>query len=248
MDKMTCSICNNTLSGRYYVDAWDNKICESHFNKDAVHCTSCSAFTRSENVLTDGRVLCKTCFGSAIKKGDSFENLKKFVVSSLFNAGFNDLRMEDITFEIVTTQKMAEIRNEPVNVQFKGYTYSTVTTSTTAGILSGIKSSQTFIHKIYILTHLNKEEFAATLAHEILHAWLTQNGIKMSKKLEEGFCNIGCYVIYTYLPGAIAKMYLKSLHENPDPIYGDGFREMFGHFKRLGWQEQIKNVREKKYV
>ena len=237
---MICYICHKLLIGRYFIDVWGNKMCESHLNKNVVHCVSCSAFTQREYTLEDGRVLCKTCYGAAIKPGDSIENVKNFVINCLFNIGFSDLRLEDITYEIVTAQKMAEIRKKPVNTQIKGFTYSNITITT-----FGKSTSKKFVHNIYILTHLANVDFAGTLAHEMLHAWLTQNEIKMSQKLEEGFCNMGNYLMYSSMSGELAKMLLKSLRENPDPIYGDGFREMFEHFKRLGWKELIKNVKEK---
>lgn len=242
---MICNICNKPLTGSYLVDVWNNKICEAHFNKDAVHCDSCTAFTRKEHVLPDGRVLCKTCYGSVIKSGDSIENVKNFVVNALFKAGFYDLRIEDISFEIVTAQKMAEIRRTPIDLQVKGFTWSNVTTSSLYGILTTRKE---FKHIIYMLTHLTNVEFAGTLAHEMLHAWLTQNGVIMSQKKVEGFCNMGSYLVYSSMQGEFAKMQLKSLHESPDLIYGDGFREMHAHYERLGWKELIEKVRNKRIV
>ena len=225
---MICCICNKPLTGRYLIDVWDNEICEAHLDKDAVHCASCSAFSKREHSLTDGRILCKRCFGDAIKPGDSIEKVKTSVIHALYNVGFNDLRIQDVFLEIVSAQRLAEIRKEPINMNFKGFTISNITTSRLYGILT---TSRKFKHNIYFLTHLTNVEFAGTLAHELLHAWLTQNGVKMPQKQTEGFCNMGAYLMYSSMQGENAKMQLKSLHESPDPIYGDGFREMFGHFK-----------------
>ena len=238
---MNCCICNKLLIGSYMYDVWDNKMCESHFNKDVVHCSSCTAFTKREHILPDGRVLCKRCFEDAIKSGDSIEKIKTFVINALRNAGFNDLRIQDISFEIVTAQRLAEIRKAPVDLKIKGFTSSNLNTIT----LYGFSTSKKFRHNIYVLTHLVDTEFAGTLAHEFLHAWLFQNSVKMSHKLDEGFCNMGSYLIYRSIPGAFAKMQLKFLYESTDPIYGDGFREMYAHFKRLGWKEMIRKVKRK---
>jgi hypothetical protein len=150
--------------------------------------------------------------------------------------------LEDITIEIVTAQRLAEIRKSPVNMGNKGITLSKTTIST--GLLSG--KSQKFTHTIYILTHLTKVEFAGTLAHEMLHAWLVQNGVKMSPKMTEGLCNMGTYLMYNSLASSLTKVLLKSIQESPDPIYGDGFREVFALFEEWGWAELIKKVRENK--
>jgi len=246
---MICSICSKPLIGNYLVDIWDNKMCEVHFNKDAVHCDSCTAFTRKEHLLPDGRVLCKSCFDIAVKSGDSIEKIKTFVIKSLYQVGFSDLRIDDIcSIEIVTAQRLAEFRKEQIDVQTKGFTYSTVITSTSFGVFGIKNTTQEFKHNIYILTHLTKTEFAGTLAHELLHAWLFQNGIKMSSKMTEGFCNMGTYLMYSSMPDEFSKMYLKSLHEDTDTIYGDGFREMFEDFERLGWKKLIEKVRNKGIV
>lgn len=236
---MKCHICNKPLAGKYYFDSWDNKICESHINNDAVHCSSCTGFTKKDIVLPDGRVLCNVCMSIAIKPNDSIEAAKKSVINALTKVGFDDLRIEDISIEIVSAQRLAEIRKSPVNLQNKGLTQSVTTTS--FGFLSG--KNQQFRHTIYMLTHLTKIEFAGTLAHEMLHAWQTQNGIKMSPKLTEGLCNMGAYLMYNTLASSLTKIYLKALHESPDPIYGDGFREVYAQFEELGWSELIRKVR-----
>ena len=238
---MNCHICNEPLTAGYYQDAWDNRMCESHLHKDAVHCYSCTAFTKKEHELSDGRVLCKRCYEVAVKPGDSIETIKTFVIKALFKAGFNDLSINDISFEIVSAKRLAEIRKKPVDIHIKGYTVSNVNTST----LYGIRTSQKCRHTIYMLTHLTKEEFAGTLAHEMLHVWQTQNSVNMSHKNKEGFCNMGTYLVYSSMSGTFTKIQLKNLHESKDMIYGDGFREMYSHFERLGWKKLIENVRRK---
>ena len=239
---MNCHICSKSLVGAYLIDAWDNKMCESHFGKGVVHCSSCTAFTKREHVVSDGRVLCKRCYDATIKPGDSIEKIKTFVTKSLYNTGFSDLRIEDISLEIVSAQKLADLQKMPVNLDNKGFTLSNVTTSSLYGVLT---TKQKFDHTIYMLTHLTSVEFAGTLAHEMLHAWLTQYNVNMPQKKMEGFCNMGTYLIYSSIKGTFAKMQLKFLHESADPIYGDGFREMYEHFKRLGWNELIADVRRK---
>jgi hypothetical protein len=181
---------------------------------------------------------------NAIKPGDSIEFIKSSVVNTLNKAGFDDLRTEDISIEIVSAEKMAEIRKSSVNIQNKGLTLSNMISS--FGLLSG--KNQKFRHTVYMLTHLTKIEFAGVLAHETLHAWQVQNNIKMSSKLTEGLCNMGTYLIYQTMPSSLTKIYLKILHESSDPIYGDGFREVYAHFEELGWQDLIRKIRENKTI
>jgi hypothetical protein len=178
----------------------------------------------------------------AVKPGDSVEPIRNAVIKALSKVGFDDLRIEDITsIEIVSAGKMAELYQSPTN--HRGLTLSR--TATSFGLLGG--KSQTFQHTIYMLTHLTKIEFAGVLAHEMLHAWQTQNGINMSPKSMEGLCNLGSYLMYQTLASSLTKICLRNLHENPDPVYGDGFREMHGYLEELGWSDLIKSVRENKF-
>lgn len=240
---MECHICHKPLVGRYYIDSWEHKICESHLNTDVVFCSSCTGFTKKDITLADGRILCSICMGIALKPGDPVDPVMKAVVNALFKVGFDDLRMGEINaVEIVSAGKMAELRKSPVNLHNKGLALSNVSTS--FGMLGG--RTQKMQHTIYILSHLTKIEFAGTLAHEMLHVWQTQNGIFLSPKLTEGLCNMGSYLMYNTLASSLTKIYLKNLSENPDPIYGDGFREIYRYFEELGWRGLIKSIRENK--
>ena len=245
---MDCYICEKTITGKYYVDGWDHKICESHLNNEAVFCSSCKGFTKKEHILPDGRILCYACMSIAIKPNDSIELIKKSVINALNKVGFDDLRMEDISIETTSAQKMADIRQSPVNLQNKGLTLSKTTSSISFGFFNGKGTSRKFKHTIYMLTHLTKIEFAGTLAHEMLHAWQVQNGIQMSPKMTERLCNMGTYLMYNTLSNSLTKRLLNGLHESTDPIYGDGFREVHAHFQEWGWSELIRNVREDKLV
>ena len=57
---------------------------------------------------------------------------------------------------------------------------------------------------------------------------------------------MGSYLVYITMAGSLNKLYLKQLHENPDPVYGDGFREMYRYFEELDWKRLIQCVRERK--
>ena len=63
--------------------------------------------------------------------------------------------------------------------------------------LFGEITSQSY--HIYILSNLHKVVFNAVLAHELLHTWLYDNQINLSPLAEEGFCNLGRYIIYNNL-------------------------------------------------
>ena len=222
---MNCYICNNIIVGKYFVDSFDRKICARHLNKDVVPCSSCSGFAKKDHPLPDGRFLCSTCMGMSIKTGDNIEQIRTNVVNALNKVGFDDLRKEDITVEVVSAQKISEISKTPINTNNRGFVRSTFSDTASGGRL--------FKHSIYILTHLIRIEFAGALAHEMLHAWQVQNGVSMSPKKTEGFCNLGTALMWGDQSCTYSKLYWQNIYNSPDPIYGEGLREMYALAQKM---------------
>ncbi len=243
---MNCSICNSPLTGMYYQDQWGNKICQSHMdNKEVTFCASCGAFVRDSNNTGDGRSLCASCMATVISTAEQVAPLKKYVLRKLMDAGvmFNDKFLDGVTIEIVSPQQMAAIRNQPINYENKGLT-KTVSRSTIGGRLFGFKDK--LEHHIYMLSYLPKIEFAAVLAHEILHIWQHENGIQLPPMKCEGLCNLGAYLIYESMSAQKASYYKKMMLESKDPIYGDGFRLIFSEYEKYGYDDLFEIAKEHK--
>lgn len=243
---MKCLICNSTITGQYYQDYWGNKVCQSHIdNHEVTFCISCGSFVRIGDVTGDGRTLCESCMASVISDAEQVDKLKKYVLRKFMDIGvfFNDKFLDSVSIDIVSPQKMSEIRKQPINFQNKGLTH-TCSLNTLGGKLFGFKDK--FKHHIYILSYLPKIEFAATLAHEVLHIWQIENGIQLPPLKCEGLCNMGSYIIYENMTAQKASYYKKTLMESPDPIYGDGFRLVYGIAEQYGLEELFKMAKNNK--
>lgn len=243
---MNCLVCNSTITGQYYIDYWGNKVCQSHIdNHEVTFCASCGSFVRIGDSTGDGRSLCNSCMASVISDAEQIDKLKKYVLRKFMDIGvqFNDKFLSSVNIEIVSPQKMAEIRKQPINFQNKGLT-QTYSQNTLGGKLLGFKDK--YKHHIYMLSYLPKIEFAATLAHEILHIWQIENGIQLPPLKCEGLCNIGSYIIYENMSAQKASYYKKSLMESPDPIYGDGFRLIYSIYEQCGLEELFEIARNYK--
>lgn len=243
---MKCIVCHNTISGPYYRDYWGNQVCRSHVdNKEVTFCASCGAFVRAGDSTGDGRSLCDSCMASVISGAEQVDKLKKYVLHKFMDVGvlFEERFLDSVDIEIVSPQRMAEIRRQPVNFQNKGLT-QTSSRNTLGGKLLGFKDK--FSHHIYMLSYLPRIEFAATLAHEILHVWQIENGIQLPPLKCEGLCNIGSYMIYENMSAQKASYYKKNLMESPDPIYGDGFRLMYGIYEQCGLEELFERAKTNK--
>lgn len=233
---MLCHICNKPLSGRYYVDAWDRKACASHIDSnEIVQCSSCRGFTDTTNTLSDGRVLCPICTSLSIKAGDKIDPIIASVFRHLCKVGFSDLRMEDVTIRVVSAAFMAKTKGSQIDTNNKGLTLSKI--GAQRGFFSSAK--RTMQHTIYMLESQTKVEFAGTLAHELLHAWQVQNNISPPAKMCEGFCNLAAYYVLLQTPSSLAQVLIENMKKSPDPIYGDGFREVFDMYEEMEWDGVI---------
>ena len=85
-------------------------------------------------------------------------------------------------------------------------------------------------------------EFEAVLAHELLHAWLHQNKIKLSLASIEGFCNLGSYLIYKNDNTHFSSIHIKAMATSKDLVYGKGYREMKVQLEKQGWEKLIADL------
>ena len=220
---MKCLICNMEIEGRYWIDSWQQAICDCH---KVEYCSSCGRFVKSTGLhLADGRCLCSFCKPSVVSFPQHIEWVSKRVCSILAKYGLDDLPM-DIPIKLVTPAEMAKQNGSgQVNLLQPGLTC----TSKTVGLfISRCK------HTIYIFNHLPKIQFAGVLAHEMLHVWQHEKGISLPPMYTEGFCNLGSYLVYASINTEMSRHFMKRLEEDPHPIYGDGFRKVLELYRKIG--------------
>ena len=79
---------------------------------------------------------------------------------------------------------------------------------------------------------LPKVQFAGILAHELIHLWVDIKNLKLSRNFEEGLCNLGSWMVYTSANTPLSKILIQNLYDNPDPVYGDGFRSIMSLYRK----------------
>jgi hypothetical protein len=101
-------------------------------------------------------------------------------------------------------------------------------------------------HEISLLEGLPDLQFRGVLAHELLHVWLNEAGLQPPTELMEGFCNLGSYAVYssaeTELDQGLAKVLMQQMEQDPDPVYGDGYRVMKAILDQQGWEGVFRKV------
>lgn len=78
-------------------------------------------------------------------------------------------------------------------------------------------------------------QFGWSVAHEIGHAWITQHSERRPElSVEEGFCELFAHAWLKRQQGRVSEELRRRLRENPDPIYGEGFRTVHAAARRHG--------------
>ena len=223
---LKCTICNELISGEYLIDDFGLKYHRYHETK-LKRCDNCNMLI-SENTTqggveySDGRSICNLCKNKSINSVGDYERSLKKVIGRLKNYGlrFNE---STIKLKIVDLNELRRISENGLSKHIRGFTYTNIRTS---------GDKKTFSHIIYILNGIPPTYAEATIAHEIMHVWINLNiEHKLSSILEEGSCN---YISYTYLKSdysSDAENIIKQLQNNPDKIYGDGYRKVYDQFR-----------------
>lgn len=232
---MICDFCHKTITESYYQDWKEHHICASHVEKrDVVRCDSCGAYLVGANdgrEVEEGRHICNVCLHNEVDQSN-FEWVCTQVLRRLYNAGFQDIQPDWIRFKIITRKVMSLTMSEKA-----------------AGFHRGISIMN---QEICVLTHTNKIDLAATLAHEILHSWQMKNQLadyrnysssETAKRICEGFAQMGSWLILDTIDHPYARWRRDKMFNNEDEVYGIPFRKIFERYKQIGWHGIIREAR-----
>ncbi len=230
----SCSICLQPLDNIFSVDAWGNTFHTTH-EHEGIFCHSCSRIisqgvTNGGYIYSDGRHLCSLCTITAVHDDSVIQAAYKSVISQFDSVGITNIP-NDIPISLVDLKQLNQKAGELSHIKLKGFTrIDPVLDKTTQSVNS---------FQIFILFGLPRIEFEAVLAHELLHSWLHKNQIRLSPEEEEGFCNLGRYLIYENDQTQFSIIHLRAMENDPDPIYGREYRKIKTHLKQKGWNNLI---------
>ncbi len=223
---LKCSICKEPITGEYLIDDYGLKYHKYHETK-LNRCDVCNRLisdktTRGGVKYSDGRNVCNICKNKKLNSAWQYELSLNKVISRLNNYGllFNK---ETIKLKVVDLTELQRVSKNKHSKNIKGFSYTNIEV---------LGSKKTFQHTVYVLSGIPSKYAESTIAHELMHVWISENiKHKLAKQLEEGSCN---YISYTYLKSDYsddAKDIIKQLHNNPDKIYGDGYRKVYDRFR-----------------
>jgi hypothetical protein len=197
-------------------------------------CDSCgriiSPASKSGFRYKDGRVICGICNATAVTH---VKNIKPILVELSRMLGSVGIGPVSPQVPVTLVDRNTLIRESRGNDKenTRGFTKSIIR----------IENGKTvsFQHRIFILHGLPMTEFKGVLAHEMIHVWLNENKVKMTAQLTEGFCNLGIYLVNEKERSDFARVLQDQMEQNPDAIYGDGYRIMKARLDSIGWPKLI---------
>lgn len=223
-DNMHCVVCGNQVqTSTFQVDRYNNVACAHHKLEMCVFC---------QRIITDGGVdvpfyghACSDC--GAPKSYTMLERVRAFVYDfftryKLFIPG---CQVKLLSAEQMYKQHADKWGNVPVGT----------------AISHGVGH-----YEVHLMRNTSEIGMIKTLAHELTHLWQWHRKIDPPASYCEGFCNLVASLCISEINKGEALVRLYSMMEDPDPDYGQAFRELKVVYDVLGWDNVISAM--KKYT
>ena len=235
-----CVICRLPIEGEHVVDSWGQSAHPSHQGQKAMLCDSCGRIICSSSKggfrYPDGRLTCGICKATAVSGKMNLTTIQADLSKMLATVGIGPVSSQIPVKLVDRTMLIRESKgNDKENT--RGFT------KTVRRVVNGTTVS--FSHTIYILHGLPLTEFKGVLAHEMIHVWLNEAGIRMSPRETEGFCNLGIWLVNAKERSDLSRVLQNQLEHDDDEVYGEGYRMMKTRLDQLGWRGLITWVRSR---
>jgi hypothetical protein len=108
-------------------------------------------------------------------------------------------------------------------------------------------SRATDVVDLMVMRDLPVIKFGSTVAHEVMHAYLTQQRFPpLPEPVAEGLCQLLAYAWVRRQSGPAAQAETHLIKETPNPVYGDGFRRARASVERVGVRKTLEHVRQRR--
>lgn len=210
-----CTICQRPVGHSWFVSDLGDVFCTSHANPS--FCQGC----RRPLTLGANGEMCAAClptlFGHESQIGGSQQNVLTWLTGHI---GPNQLHRVPVALE----NKSNFVQNQ-------------------TGVTNWTYDGQHFDVGIRILRNVTPNIFEHTLAHEYGHVLLVAEPESLLFRgafpdhrhvEEEGFCEVVKYLWLGECGTGHRQFDQRDMRNNPDPVYGDGFRMMWKVYERVG--------------
>jgi hypothetical protein len=202
---LTCVVCGRRPTGTYILSMRGEPTCDRHGSE--LRCSYCSRVGPASEPdgwrVLDGVHRCPTCARDAVETQADVRRELPGIRATARELGFA-LR---IPVRVTLTSQRGLV--DPTRI----------------GVTRVRSTGSDVVCDIQVLAGLPFAVFGLTVAHELGHAWLAQTGARpVDPAVEEGFCELIAYGWLRRTGGGFADQLRTAIRENPDPLYGGGFR------------------------
>jgi hypothetical protein len=232
-----CAYCGKALMGKYLIDHWGTQYCPEH-QRQYPSCAFCGRLV-PDQPRSSGEVSCSVCRLSAVETITEARPLFSLVKRWISNQSLSYHNLP-LTLELCDQRRLAELLNN------RGQTHSRgATTSSTYTQDGRVLSTQ--INGIAVLQGLPAVLFQGVTTHELGHVWLIVHAVQnLPGWAEEGFCEYLSHRYYVDLNTPEGRYHAICIEENPDPVYGEGFRRVRSLANTLGFSRFLEILRTTK--
>lgn len=234
-----CAVCGEYIEGQYIQTFWGESYCARHATEypECYVCQRpvCRRLTGGGKQYQDGRVVCLLCRKQAVDDQEQARAIMRQVQARMARYDL-DTRQVPIPLEMVQLTRLTADGIAGPMARLQGQTHKQIET------LNGQEVARS-IEGIYVLGGLPPVYLENVLAHELGHVWLFMQRIDdLPEDLEEGLCNLFAYLLHQEQTSPEAQHCIHLLEENPDPIYGDGFRRVRAIYEQRGLPALLRGV------
>jgi hypothetical protein len=241
---LRCDVCGGVIKGGYISSYWGNAYHPEHVGKE-IQCSFCRRFIvgklmEGAIVFQDGRHLCGECASTAVFESAEAASLLAGVAKQLADFG---LKVDPRSIDINLVNKDALRRlASGTSKDTRGFVDYEIARSMSGGV-----EHRTI--RMYLLYGMPRTAIIGTIAHELTHVWLFQQGEEeRDRALVEGSCNFAAYLILQKMGTDQAGFIIDNMENDPDAVYGEGFRRIKRYAEANGldgWRRLMKETPQK---
>ena len=214
----SCPVCHRAMTARRGVALTGEQFCDRHLG--LASCALCGMPADASGLAIS---LCRRCAATSVRTQGDVKRELPSIKHQLASLGIRTV--------------------SPVRVQLASPERLRVIAGNHA--LGVTVSQREEVIDLLVLQDLPLLKFGTTVAHEAMHSYMTQNGFgQVPSGIAEGLCQLLAYAWVIRQDGILAIAERRLIEENPDPIYGDGFRQAFQAVRRVGVRRTLATVKQ----
>lgn len=212
-----CPVCSRAMTTRRWVGLTGEQFCDRHLGMAS--CALCGMPADTSGLAIPS---CRRCAATSVRTQADVKRELPAIKQQLAALGIRTIC--PVWVELVSTEKLRGIVGDH-----------------TLGVT--VSRGQEVIN-LQVLQDLPLLKFGTTVAHETMHSYMAQNGFgEVPVRIAEGMCQLLAYAWVIRHDGILAAAERRQIEENPDSIYGDGFRQAREAVRRVGVRRTLVTVK-----